>query len=163
VVIGRQFGLLVWPLMGAAAVMGFLAWRFYQGGGAEHALLRAVAAAILTAIAVFGLIISSLGRLFPQPRLARLSIESGSGGGGRRGCCGGRSAGRAIVRAGVAQPPPAPHPASPIPWAPSNSCAAANAASSLSRRARKGVLPSAPKPSDCATVPAPASMRSISA
>jgi len=77
VVIGRQFGLLVWPLMGAAAVMGFLAWRFYQTDGAEHALLRAVAAAILTAIAVFGLIIPSLGQLFPSPTLARILRDSG--------------------------------------------------------------------------------------
>ena len=77
VVIGRQFGLLVWPLMGAAAVMGFLAWRFYQTDGAEHALLRAVAAAILTAIAVFGLIIPSLGQLFPSPMLARILRDSG--------------------------------------------------------------------------------------
>jgi 4-amino-4-deoxy-L-arabinose transferase-like glycosyltransferase len=77
VVIGRQFGLLVWPLMGAAAVMGFLAWRFYQADGAEHALLRAVAAAILTAIAVFGLIIPSLGQLFPSPMLARILRDSG--------------------------------------------------------------------------------------
>ena len=29
-VIGRQFGLLVWPLIGGAAVMGFLAWRLYR-------------------------------------------------------------------------------------------------------------------------------------
>jgi hypothetical protein len=77
VVIGRQFGLLVWPLMGAAAVMGFLAWRFYQTDGAEHALLHAVAAAILTAIAVFGLIIPSLGQLFPSPMLARILRDSG--------------------------------------------------------------------------------------
>jgi 4-amino-4-deoxy-L-arabinose transferase-like glycosyltransferase len=76
-VIGRQFGLLVWPLMGAAAVMGFLAWRFYQADGAEHALLRAVAAAILTAIAVFGLIVPSLGQLFPSPTLARILRDSG--------------------------------------------------------------------------------------
>jgi 4-amino-4-deoxy-L-arabinose transferase-like glycosyltransferase len=76
-VIGRQFGLLVWPLMGAAAVMGFLAWRFYQADGAEHALLRAVAAAILTAIAVFGLIVPSLGQLFPSPTLVRILRDSG--------------------------------------------------------------------------------------
>jgi 4-amino-4-deoxy-L-arabinose transferase-like glycosyltransferase len=76
-VIGRQFGLLVWPLMGAAAVLGFLAWRLYQADGAEHALLRAVAAAILTAIAIFGLIIPSLGQLFPSPALARILRESG--------------------------------------------------------------------------------------
>ncbi len=76
-VIGRQFGLLVWPLMGVAAVLGFLAWRLYQADGAEHALLRAVAAAILTAIAIFGLIIPSLGQLFPSPTLARILRESG--------------------------------------------------------------------------------------
>src|SRR5262249_853905 len=74
---GRQFGLLVWPLMGAAAVMGFLAWRFYQADGAEHALLRAIAAAILIAIALFGLIIPSLGQLFPSPTLVRILRDSG--------------------------------------------------------------------------------------
>ena len=42
IVIGRQFGLLAWPLIGAAAVMGFLAWRLYDSDGAEHSLLRAV-------------------------------------------------------------------------------------------------------------------------
>ena len=76
-VIGRQFGLLVWILMGAAAVLGFLAWRLYQADGAEHSLLRAVAAAILTAIAMFGLIIPSLGQLFPSATLARILRESG--------------------------------------------------------------------------------------
>jgi len=75
--IGRQFGLLVWPLIGAAAVLGFLAWRLYQVDGAEHALLRSVAAAILIAIAVFGFIIPSLGQLFPSPTLARILHESG--------------------------------------------------------------------------------------
>jgi 4-amino-4-deoxy-L-arabinose transferase-like glycosyltransferase len=76
-VIGRQFGLLVWILMGAAAVLGFLAWRLYQADGAEHSLLRAVGAAILTAIATFGLIIPSLGQLFPSATLARILRESG--------------------------------------------------------------------------------------
>jgi 4-amino-4-deoxy-L-arabinose transferase-like glycosyltransferase len=76
-VIGRQFGFLVWILMGAAAVLGFLAWRLYQADGAEHSLLRAVAAAILTAIATFGLIIPSLGQLFPSAALARILRESG--------------------------------------------------------------------------------------
>jgi 4-amino-4-deoxy-L-arabinose transferase-like glycosyltransferase len=76
-VIGRQFGLLAWPLLGAAAVMGFLAWRLYPADGAEHGLLRAVAAAILTAIAVFGVIVPSLGQLFPSATLARILRESG--------------------------------------------------------------------------------------
>jgi len=76
-VIGRQFGLLVWPVTGAAAVMGFLAWRLYAADGAEHSLLRAIVAAILTAIAIFGLIVPSLPQLFPSPALARVLRDSG--------------------------------------------------------------------------------------
>ncbi len=76
-VIGRQFGLLVWPLIGAASVMGFLAWRLYEADGAEHSLLRAVVAAVLTAIAIFGLIMPSLGQLFPSATLARILRDSG--------------------------------------------------------------------------------------
>jgi 4-amino-4-deoxy-L-arabinose transferase-like glycosyltransferase len=76
-VIGRQFGLLVWPLIGAAAVMGFLAWRLYEVDGAEHSLLRAIAAAMLTAIAIFSLIVPMLGPLFPAPMLARVLRDSG--------------------------------------------------------------------------------------
>jgi 4-amino-4-deoxy-L-arabinose transferase-like glycosyltransferase len=76
-VIGRQFGFLVWPLIGAAAVMSFLAWRLYEADGAEHSLLRAIVAAILTAIAIFSLIVPSLGQLFPSPSLARVLRDSG--------------------------------------------------------------------------------------
>jgi 4-amino-4-deoxy-L-arabinose transferase-like glycosyltransferase len=76
-VIGRQFGLLVWLLMGGAAVMGFLAWRLYQTDGAEHSLLRAVTAAVLTAIAIFALVVPSLGQLFPSVTLARILRDSG--------------------------------------------------------------------------------------
>jgi 4-amino-4-deoxy-L-arabinose transferase-like glycosyltransferase len=76
-VIGRQFGLLVWPLIGAAAVMSFLAWRLYEADGAEHSLLRAIVAAILTAIAIFALIVPALGPLFPAPTLARVLRDSG--------------------------------------------------------------------------------------
>ena len=76
-VIGRQFGLLVWLLMGGAAVMGFLAWRLYRTEGAEHSLLRAITAAVLTAIAIFGLVVPSLGQLFPSVTLARILRDSG--------------------------------------------------------------------------------------
>jgi 4-amino-4-deoxy-L-arabinose transferase-like glycosyltransferase len=76
-VIGRRFGLLVWPLIGGAAVMSFLAWRFYAADGAEHSLLRAIVAAILTAISIFGVIVPSLAQLFPSPQLARIMRDSG--------------------------------------------------------------------------------------
>jgi 4-amino-4-deoxy-L-arabinose transferase-like glycosyltransferase len=76
-VIGRQFGLMAWPLVGGAAIMGLLAWRLYEADGAEHALLRAVAAAVLTAMAIFGLVFPALGYLFPSPALARVLRDSG--------------------------------------------------------------------------------------
>jgi hypothetical protein len=63
-------------LIGAAAVMGFLAWRLYEADGAEHSLLRGAAAAILTGIAIFALILPALGQLFPSPQLARILRES---------------------------------------------------------------------------------------
>src|SRR5262249_42896739 len=75
--IGRQFGLLAWPVIGAAAVMSLLAWRLYEADGAEHSLLRAISAAILTAIAGFSLILPSLGQLFPSTTLARGPRDSG--------------------------------------------------------------------------------------
>jgi hypothetical protein len=76
-VIGRQLGLLVWPLIGGAVVMSFLAWRFYETDGAEHSLLRAMVAAFLTAVAIFAFILPSLGQLFPSPALVRVMRDSG--------------------------------------------------------------------------------------
>jgi 4-amino-4-deoxy-L-arabinose transferase-like glycosyltransferase len=76
ILIGRQFGLLVWPVFGAAVVMGFLAWRFYQADGAEVSLLRAITAGILVGIAMFGLVLPSLAQLFPSVTLARILRDS---------------------------------------------------------------------------------------
>jgi 4-amino-4-deoxy-L-arabinose transferase-like glycosyltransferase len=76
-VIGRQFGLLAWPLIGGAVTMGLLAWRLYEVDGAEHALLRAVAASVLTAIAIFSFVVPGLTYLFPSPTLARILRDSG--------------------------------------------------------------------------------------
>jgi 4-amino-4-deoxy-L-arabinose transferase-like glycosyltransferase len=77
ILIGRQFGLLVWPVIGAACVMGFLAWRFYRADGAEISLLRAIVAGILIGIAMFGLIVPSMTQLFPSVTLARILRDSG--------------------------------------------------------------------------------------
>jgi 4-amino-4-deoxy-L-arabinose transferase-like glycosyltransferase len=76
-VVGRRFGLLVWPLFGTAAVLSFLAWRLYRVDGAEHSLLRAIAAAILVAIALFSFTIPSLRQLFPSATIARILRDSG--------------------------------------------------------------------------------------
>jgi 4-amino-4-deoxy-L-arabinose transferase-like glycosyltransferase len=76
-VIGRQFGLLAWPLIGAAVVMGLLAWRLYDVDGAEHALLRATTASLLTAIAVFGVVLPSLSYFFPSLTLVRFLHAGG--------------------------------------------------------------------------------------
>jgi len=71
VVIGHQFGLLAWLLFGGSVIMGLLAWRLYAVDGAEHGLLRAVAASVLMAIAIFGFVIPALGYLFPSFALVR--------------------------------------------------------------------------------------------
>src|SRR5215475_1732265 len=54
--VGRQCGLLVWPVIGGWVVRGRLAWRLYDGDGAEQSLLRAVLASLLLSAALFGLI-----------------------------------------------------------------------------------------------------------
>jgi 4-amino-4-deoxy-L-arabinose transferase-like glycosyltransferase len=76
-VIERQLGLPAWPLIAGAAIMGLLAWRLYAVDGAEHALLRAVASAVLTGMAIYGVVVPALGYLFPSPALARILRESG--------------------------------------------------------------------------------------
>jgi len=75
--VGRQFGLLVWPVIGGAVVMGLLAWRLYDADGPEHSLLRATVAALLLAVALFGLVVPALTPVFPSMALAKLLRESG--------------------------------------------------------------------------------------
>lgn len=75
--VGRQFGLLVWPVIGGAVVMGLLAWRLYEADGPEHSLLRATLAALLLALALFGLVVPALTPVFPSMALAKLLRESG--------------------------------------------------------------------------------------
>jgi 4-amino-4-deoxy-L-arabinose transferase-like glycosyltransferase len=76
-VIGRRFGFLVWPLIGASVVMGLLAWQLYDADGPGRSLLRGAGAAILTTMALLGLVIPSLPQLFPSKTLAGIMRESG--------------------------------------------------------------------------------------
>jgi hypothetical protein len=69
--------LLAWPFAAAAIIFGLLAWWLYEADGAERALLRATAASVLLAVAVYGLILPTLRPLFPSATLARLVRGSG--------------------------------------------------------------------------------------
>jgi len=75
--VGRQFGLLVWPVIGVSVVMGLQAWRLFEVDGAIHSLLRAVTAAVLLTMALFGLIVPVLAPLFPSVALAKILRDSG--------------------------------------------------------------------------------------
>jgi 4-amino-4-deoxy-L-arabinose transferase-like glycosyltransferase len=75
--IGRRFGFLAWPLIGASMVMGFRAWQLYTSDGVEHSLLRAVVATLLMVTAIFGLIVPSLHSVFPSVALAKILRDSG--------------------------------------------------------------------------------------
>jgi 4-amino-4-deoxy-L-arabinose transferase-like glycosyltransferase len=74
--IGRDLDLLAWPFVAAAMVMGLLAWRLYDVDGAENSLLRAAAASILTAFAIYGVIFPALTPLFPSVPLARIEQQA---------------------------------------------------------------------------------------
>src|ERR1700688_3713860 len=77
IAIVHQFGLLAWIFGGGAMVMGLIAWRLYEADGAEQSLLRGIAAAVLLAVALFGVVIPALEPLFPSPTLARILRDSG--------------------------------------------------------------------------------------
>jgi len=75
--VGRQFGFLAWPLIGASMVMGFRAWQLYRSDGVEHALMRSFVAALLMTTAIFGLVVPALQSVFPAVTLAKILRESG--------------------------------------------------------------------------------------
>ncbi len=72
VTVGHQLGLAAWPFAAAAMIFGLWAWWLYQADGAEHSLLRAVVASILLAIAIYAVIVPSVGPAFPSAALARI-------------------------------------------------------------------------------------------
>jgi 4-amino-4-deoxy-L-arabinose transferase-like glycosyltransferase len=72
VMVAHQLGLPAWPFAAAAMIFGLWAWWLYQADGAEHSLLRAMVASILLAIAIYAVIVPSLGPAFPSAALARI-------------------------------------------------------------------------------------------
>ena len=77
VLFGRQLGLLAWPFVAGAVVLGLLAWRLLEADGAERSLLRAVTASIMLSAAAFGIIVPSLSSLFPSLQIARALRAAG--------------------------------------------------------------------------------------
>jgi hypothetical protein len=77
IAIAHQLGLVAWAFAGGAAVVGMIAWRLYEVDGAEQSLLRGIAAAVLLAIALFGVVIPALEPVFLSPTLARILRDSG--------------------------------------------------------------------------------------
>ena len=71
VAVGQQAGVLAWPFLVAAIIMALFAWWLLQVDGAETALLRAVAATILFAWALFGMTLPAIPRLFPAQELSK--------------------------------------------------------------------------------------------
>lgn len=76
VVIGRHPGFAALPFVAGAIIFGLLAWRLYDVDGAERALLRATAASVLLGIATYGVVVPSLGVIFPSVTLANVMRES---------------------------------------------------------------------------------------
>jgi len=71
VVVEHEMGLLAWPFAAAGVIFALRAWWLYDEDGAERALLRAGAAAVLLSIAVFGATVPRLPALFPAAQVAR--------------------------------------------------------------------------------------------
>jgi 4-amino-4-deoxy-L-arabinose transferase-like glycosyltransferase len=72
IAIGGQLDLEAWPFAAGAIILGLLAWRLYESDGAELSFLRAAAASVLIAFALYGVILPSLVQLFPSVTLARI-------------------------------------------------------------------------------------------
>ena len=68
---GGEPGAAAWPFIVAAVIVALFAWRLFEVDGAEVALLRAVAAAILVSWALFGATLASIPQLFPAQDLAK--------------------------------------------------------------------------------------------
>jgi 4-amino-4-deoxy-L-arabinose transferase-like glycosyltransferase len=77
VTLERQLGLFAWPFAAASMIFGLWAWWLYSADGAEHSLLRGMAASILLAIAFYAVIVPSMSAVFPSPALARIVRQAG--------------------------------------------------------------------------------------
>jgi 4-amino-4-deoxy-L-arabinose transferase-like glycosyltransferase len=74
--VDQQLDLAAWPFAAGAIIFGLLAWWLYDSDGPERSLLRAAAASILMAFAIYGIVVPSLTPLFPSVMLAQVQREA---------------------------------------------------------------------------------------
>jgi 4-amino-4-deoxy-L-arabinose transferase-like glycosyltransferase len=66
-----------WPVLAAAIIGGYLAWRSYAPDGAERSIIFSAAASMLLSAGIYGLIIPPLGQLFPSAAMAGVLRQAG--------------------------------------------------------------------------------------
>ena len=71
VMLMRQPAFAAWPFIAVTLIFGLFAWWLYDSSRAERSLLNAFVAALMLAIAVYGVVLSSLTPLFPSAEVAR--------------------------------------------------------------------------------------------
>lgn len=70
-VLGGQLRVIGWPFAMASIIFGFRAWWLYEADGPERSFLRAAAASVLLAIAIYGFTAPRLSVMFPSDRIER--------------------------------------------------------------------------------------------
>ena len=66
-----QAAFYAWPFIAASLIFGLFAWWLFDDNRAERSLLNAVAAAVMLAAAIYGIVLPSLTPLFPSAEIAR--------------------------------------------------------------------------------------------
>src|SRR5207237_8499466 len=67
----RQPAFVAWPFIAASLIFGLFAWWLYDNNRAERSLLNALVAALMLAVAIYGIVLPSLIPLFPSIEIAR--------------------------------------------------------------------------------------------
>ncbi|MGY4288918.1 4-amino-4-deoxy-L-arabinose transferase-like glycosyltransferase [Bradyrhizobium sp. LM2.7] len=71
VMLTRQPAFVAWPFIAAALIFGLFAWWLHDNNRAERSLLNALVAALMLAVAIYGIVLPSLIPLFPSIEIAR--------------------------------------------------------------------------------------------
>jgi 4-amino-4-deoxy-L-arabinose transferase-like glycosyltransferase len=67
----RQPEFAAWPFAAGAAIFGLFAWWLFDPQRAEQSLLNAIAAALLIATGIYGIVLPALKPAFPSAEIAR--------------------------------------------------------------------------------------------